>query len=394
MGTGLFVLLIGKSTLVAFVQSKAGGFRFAVGTDAEDAAAHPSPRCLRGTPGVPGLESDRPEDVAQFQVGPFTFWSQSGNALFAAAAPPLSPARTRAGRNYHGTLYQVLPWPVPNPFSVSSQVGDSDFDTRRSPLGPICGQNGCMDFESATQELYGLTPTQFTAARDAKASEARQTGRPELASSIKKLRKPSVGAWLANLLVLEQSRDVERLIDLGAELRAPKRNLEGEQIRRVSKEKGDAVSKLVREATSKASRTGQSVSAAALQELEATLEAAFADPQAAESLRRGRLSSGLHYSGLGLGPPTEAELSTRARGSLPARSPSSKVDQVAAKRNLEKANREAAQADAHMEKARQALATAVDELTRLKSAEALAVRRSKEAHAQASAAKKKLSKQP
>lgn len=157
-----------------------------------------------------------------------------------------------------------------------------------------------MDLESTSQELYGLVPGEFTAARDAKASEARKAGRPELASSLKKLRKPSVGAWLANLLVAEQSREVERLIDLGDELRAPEHHLEGEQIRRVSKKKGDAISKLVREARAKASRVGLPVSPAALQELEATLEAAFADPQAADSLRGGRLSSGLHYSGLGL----------------------------------------------------------------------------------------------
>ena len=251
-----------------------------------------------------------------------------------------------------------------------------------------------MDLESATQELYGLAPTQFTAARDAKASEARQAGRPELASSLKKLRKPSVGAWLANLLVLEQSSDVERLIDLGRELRAPKRDLEGQQIRRVSREKSDAVAKLVRDARSRASRMGHSVSAAALDELQATLEAAFADPQASESLLGARLSSGLHYSGLGFTEQTQPGSPARTKNSASARHSGSKADQVAAKRNVEKANREAEQADAHVDKARQSVAHAAAELTRLKSAESLAVRRSKEAHARVTAAKKKLRKLP
>ena len=250
-----------------------------------------------------------------------------------------------------------------------------------------------MDLESATQELYELTPTHFTAARDAKASEARQAGRPELASSLKKLRKPSVGAWLANLLVLEQSSDVERLIDLGGELRAPKHKLDGEQIRRVSKEKGDAVSKLMREARSKASRMGQPVSAAALQELEGTLEAAFADPQAAEDLRGGHLSRGLHYSGLGFSAPTQTLSPSHTKDPGPTRSSRSKGDQIAAQRNLAKANREIEQADAEVKKARQRVAKAADELTRLKSAEMLAVRRSKEAHDRALVAKKTLGKQ-
>ena len=254
-------------------------------------------------------------------------------------------------------------------------------------------QNGCMDLESATQELYGLTPTHFTAARDAKASEARQTGRPELASSLKKLRKPSVGAWLANLLVLEQSSDVERLINLGGELRAPKNKLDGEQIRRVSKERGDAVSKLMREARSKASRMGQAVSAAALQELEGTLEAAFADPQAAEDLRGGHLSRSLHYSGLGFTAPTETASPSRPKGPVSTRSSRSKADKIAAQRKLEKANREVGQADAEVTKARRAVAKAADELTRFKSAEVLAVRRSKEARDRALIAKKNLGKQ-
>jgi hypothetical protein len=102
-----------------------------------------------------------------------------------------------------------------------------------------------MELESATSELYRVAPTQFTAARAAMAAEARLAGDPELASALKKLRKPSVGAWLANLLVFEQSSDVGSLVDLGTKLRMPDRKLEGELIRRVSKEKGNAISKLV-----------------------------------------------------------------------------------------------------------------------------------------------------
>jgi hypothetical protein len=81
-----------------------------------------------------------------------------------------------------------------------------------------------MDLDAARRELYQVTPTRFTATRDAMATEARDAGDRELASSLKKLRKPSVGAWLANLLVREQSGDVERLVNLGAELRTPDRN--------------------------------------------------------------------------------------------------------------------------------------------------------------------------
>ena len=249
--------------------------------------------------------------------------------------------------------------------------------------------NGCVDLEHATEELYRVTPTQFTAARDAMAVEARQAGQPELAASLKKLRKPSVGAWLANLLVSDRLSDVEHLVDLGAELRTPKSRLEGEHIRKVSKEKSDVISQLVRDAGSKASRAGQSVSPAASEELEATLDAAFADPKAAETLLGGRLSSGLNYSGLGFGeePAPRSLKDTKRRGS--ERRAESKTDQVAAVRALAAARKEAEQADAEVEAARQAVSDAGRELTRVKAVEAEAVRRSKAAHAKVSSAKKK-----
>ena len=250
-----------------------------------------------------------------------------------------------------------------------------------------------MDLESATRELYRVAPARFTTTRDAMATAARDAGQRELASSLKKLRKPSVGAWLANLLVLERSSDVEQLVDLGAELRAPKRKVEGDQIRRVSKEKGDAVSKLVRDARSMASREGQSVSVAASLELEATLEAAFADPQAADSLLQGRLSSGLHYSGLGFGEQVATGSTSDPKSSASARRAES-ADKIAAGRNLAKAQHEAERADVHLERASQAVADAAEHLTRLESTKTEAVRRSKEAHARASAAKQKLDKLP
>jgi hypothetical protein len=249
-----------------------------------------------------------------------------------------------------------------------------------------------MDLESATQELYGLTPSQFTAARNAKGSQARKAGLSDIAASLKELRKPSTGAWLANLLVRERSKEIENLIELGDSLRTPKGKLEGHDIRKVSKEKVDAASKLIRYAKSRASQLGHAASASAVEELETTLDAAFADPQAAARLRQGHLTSGLRYSGLGFTAHPHSRSPSRRKDSGSGRSSRSEADQIAAKRNWEKANHEAEQADAHVEKATQAVKKTAAELSRLKSAEAQAVRRSKEAHARASAAKNELNK--
>ncbi len=241
-----------------------------------------------------------------------------------------------------------------------------------------------VSFESASAELYRLAPNDFTAARNAKMSEARQSGNTALAASLKKLRKPTVGAWLVNLLAQERPQDLERLISLGAELRRGQHGADGEVIRRVSKKKHDVVAELLAEATLMAGSRGQPVSEAAAMDLEATLDAAFADPKAAESVRAGLLTTGLRYSGLGLADPG-SEAPDRA-----AKVERSGVAIAAAKRDLDLANREAARAEAEVEMARHAVATAENDLKGLKAAAALAVRRATDARKRVASAKKKV----
>jgi hypothetical protein len=242
-----------------------------------------------------------------------------------------------------------------------------------------------VDFEDVSEELYRLAPRDFTAVRDERVSEARKSGDTKLAASLKRLHKPTVGAWLANLLAHDRSEDLEHLIRLGDELRGEKR-ADGELMRRVSKEKQDAIAELMRKARSMAAHLRQPVSGAAATDLEATLDAAFADSKAAESVRAGRLTTALHYSGLGfaeMGATTSARRSTAKRPG---------AESAAAKRELEFANRDALRADAELEKARDAVAAAEDDLKRLKAEAALAVRRSEVAHKRASGASKKVDK--
>lgn len=232
-------------------------------------------------------------------------------------------------------------------------------------------------------ELYGLAPNDFTSARNARASEARRAGDSALAASLKELHKPTVGAWLANLLARERPEDLERLIALGGELRRGRNRADGEVIRRVSRKKQETVAKLLVEANSMAKSRRQPVSEAAAMDLEATLDAAFADANAAESVRAGRLTTALRYSGLGLADTG----STPIRASKADRPASAKA---AAKRDLDHADREAERADAEAEEARHAVALAENDLKTLRATAALAVRRATDAQKKASAAKKKV----
>jgi hypothetical protein len=244
-----------------------------------------------------------------------------------------------------------------------------------------------VSFESESADLYVLAPNDFTAARNTSVSEARKDGDTALATSLKKLRKPTVGAWLANLLARERAEELERLITLGGELRKGHNRADGELIRAVSRQKQDAIATLLSDANSMARSRGQSVSEAASTDLESTLDAAFADPKAAETVRAGRLTTALHYSGLGLADTGSAS-PTRV---------SSKVDRsnsaiLGARRDLELARNEAARADAEFEKARRAVAMAESDLKRLKAAAAVADRRASDARKRVSSAEKKLSR--
>jgi hypothetical protein len=153
--------------------------------------------------------------------------------------------------------------------------------------------------DAVADELYGLVPAAFTAARDSRAADARRAGHRDLAAAIKKLRRPTAGAWLANLLVRERRQAVTDLLDLGAVMREAQSQLDGDELRRLSRQRQQVVAELAREARRLARDAGEPVGDDAGRELVTTLEAALADATASESLRSGRLAKALHYSGLG-----------------------------------------------------------------------------------------------
>ena len=162
------------------------------------------------------------------------------------------------------------------------------------------GQDVVIDLDTVADELYALAPPEFTSRRDARAAEARKAGDKALAAEIKRLRRPTTGAWLANLLARQRSDQVGELLDLGTALRQAQATLAIDDLRRLSQERHRVLTALSREARDLASQGGQVVSDAVAKEVEATLEAALADADAGDALRAGRLTTGLHYSGLGL----------------------------------------------------------------------------------------------
>jgi hypothetical protein len=244
-----------------------------------------------------------------------------------------------------------------------------------------------VELSTVALELYGLPLKEFIAARNARASEARQAGDRDLAASVKRLPKPSTGASIVNLLVRKQPNEIERLIKRGQTLRS-RQNLDGAQIRQATKDKAEIVTELLGQASSVAKREGVPLSKSVEQEIEATLDAAFSDPESAQSLREGCLTTTLHYSGLGFGADAKAQ-NTAARSGGPLRAKGS-PQTTKAKQDFDDARGEADRAASEVERARRAVKTAEAELHRLRAALTVAVRRKAQANQKAAHAQNKL----
>jgi len=174
-----------------------------------------------------------------------------------------------------------------------------------------------VDLASAAEELYALSPGDFTAARDERAAAARAAGDRDLAEAIGGLRRPVVSAWLVNQLAREARDRVAELVTLGESLRQAQQDLAGERVRELSAQRRTLVAGLVAEAKRIAARDGRPAGLQVEREVDATLQAALADAGAAAAVQAGCLASPLSYAGLGVGDA--ASVATRGRRPAPAR---------------------------------------------------------------------------
>lgn len=200
-----------------------------------------------------------------------------------------------------------------------------------------------MTLQAAADELYGLPPEQFTAARDDFAARLRKAGERELAVAVRELRRPSVPAWLVNLLVRHRAAGLDRLLETGDQLRSAMASGAGDDVRRLSNDRRSAVGALVTGIEELADRP---VTPAVLDDVVATLEAATADHTAATAVRSGRLVRALHYAGFGELPDLSGAVGLApAAPSKPRRatpSPAATKASAAERRSAERAAQEAA----------------------------------------------------
>jgi hypothetical protein len=229
-----------------------------------------------------------------------------------------------------------------------------------------------VELDGETNRLYGLPLDEFVRERDEVAKRLRREGEREAAEEIKKLRKPSAGAWALNQAIRRRRRETDALLAAGERLRAAHEALlaggDPAALREAMQEERALGSAMADCAEAIASETGKS-GPALRERVRATLHAATVDEEAREELATGRFvrereAVGLGPFSAGAGPAADAAAavaprgrggrtrkgaaSARAKRSAPARDDAAAREEAAARERAERlAAAERALADAH-----------------------------------------------
>jgi hypothetical protein len=171
--------------------------------------------------------------------------------------------------------------------------------------------SGLADAEVG-DELFGLPPEEFVAARDELARRLRREGEAEAAKRVKALRRPPLSAWAVNQLARRPEGGLGELLATGERLRAAHQAaLAGEgaaELRAAAKAEREAVAALVLAALERLREAGHPTTDATRDRVAATLHAAAASPEAAELVGGGRLTADLDPSGFGSVPDGALEV--------------------------------------------------------------------------------------
>ncbi len=147
--------------------------------------------------------------------------------------------------------------------------------------------------------LYAGDPGAFVAGRDALARAVRTAGERDTAAAIKGLRRPSLGAWYANVAARASLVSLYEWLTLGARLREAQARLDLRQVGELGAGRAALEERVVRDLAAHLAALGVTASPAGLEEFRGTLRAALADPAAGDALASGRLERSLSYAGFG-----------------------------------------------------------------------------------------------
>lgn len=219
-------------------------------------------------------------------------------------------------------------------------------------------------FAALTDELYAGSPAVFVVRRDELAKQARSSGDRVLATAIKALRRPTVGAWYLNLASRGGLTSLRELVRLGRQLRQTQESGDFATLRELAAQRGPLETRVLRDLAAHLAELGVVATPAGLDEARVTFGAVLADPAVEALLTSGRLDRPYAYAGFGDLPQLLA-----TRTGVPARDaiPPTLADDDAVERQ--------AAAEAAARRAREQAAAARDVAAAEQELAALSVRR-------------------
>ncbi|MGN6635582.1 MAG: hypothetical protein ACTHJ6_09000 [Oryzihumus sp.] len=156
-----------------------------------------------------------------------------------------------------------------------------------------------MELDDALAALYAVAPAEFVTRRDTIVAELRLSNHLALADQVQALRKPSLAAWSLNLLARSRPTELDRLPQLGRDLRSAQSLLTGNLIRSLSADRHRLVTAIVKLASDAAAERGHPLGPAAQQEVASTISAALVSGEATQAVTSGLLTRALTYAGFG-----------------------------------------------------------------------------------------------
>ena len=204
-----------------------------------------------------------------------------------------------------------------------------------------------MQLEPEIDRLYGLPLDEFVHERDELAKRLRREGEREAADEVKRLRKPSAGAWALNQAVRRRRKETDALLAAGERLREAHEALlsggDPAALRDAMQEERALAGGLADCAEAIASETGKS-GPALRERVRSTLHAASVDEEAREELAKGRFVREREAVGLGPFGAGAAPAAPRRRPAASKKAPSK------SRGTADRAGREAAKRDAAAER--------------------------------------------
>lgn len=169
---------------------------------------------------------------------------------------------------------------------------------RLAPGAPILVTVASDPLLSIAEELYSLPPADFTGTRNQWAKQTKADGDTELARRVGELRKPSLSAWVVNMMMRHHGDQMAQVLELGASLRQAQVDLDGDALRELTRQRRQLTAAVTHQGRLLAGELGQKVTEAVADQVQSTLHAAMVDERAAAAVRSGLLVGSLTATGV------------------------------------------------------------------------------------------------